>query len=183
MLQRPPPQYPQRFPDVHSMRTDDALHPRRRYAHRLHHGPKISVRGQHHDCFAPSRLQCRHRELPLGVVVPREHEFAPSDRHLVQPRRIIQAEQAAVQAPAGGEFRQHRRQVAACSLYPAGSVQFREEANDHGPSLPSAAPNGKSRCSAVSQTAAPMLGFRVSQDRGIVAGCFKSHKPSGLEGL
>ncbi|PYU40151.1 MAG: hypothetical protein DMG54_24510, partial [Acidobacteria bacterium] len=55
------------------------------------------------------------------------------------------AEQAAIHASAGGEFREHGRQVAAGPLYPAGGVQFGKETNEHAESLTSAAPNGKSR--------------------------------------
>jgi hypothetical protein len=57
--------------------------------------------------------------------------------------RIIQAEQAAIHAAAGREFRQHRRQVPPCALHAAGRIQLWEEANKHALSLPSAAPERK----------------------------------------
>jgi len=61
----------------------------------------------------------------------------------VQFPRIIQAEQSALPAAAGREFRQHRGQVSPRALYPAGGFQFREEANDHALSLPSTAQERK----------------------------------------
>ena len=54
--------------------------------------------------------------------------------------RIIQAEETTLPPAARSKFRQHCRQVAPHTLYPAGAVQFGEEANNHALSLPSAAP-------------------------------------------
>ena len=54
--------------------------------------------------------------------------------------RVIQAEEATLPPAARGKFRQHSRKMAPHALYPAGAVQFWEEANDHALSLPSAAP-------------------------------------------
>ena len=60
--------------------------------------------------------------------------------------RIVQAEQAAIHAPACSKFRKHSCQVAADALHSAGSVQFGEEANYHdGQSLPTAGDIGKTR--------------------------------------
>src|SRR6266481_6482227 len=107
----------------------------------------IRVRGQNQFCFAPRRSQRRHRESPFGAVVPRKHKFPPSERHPVQLGRIIQTEQTVFHAAVGGEFREHRRQVAARTLYPAGRVQFGKESNKHAESLPSTANDGKPGCS------------------------------------
>ena len=147
-----PAQPPERLPDVNPMRADNALHSGRHKPHRLYHGCQIRVRGKNEFCFAPGCLQGRHRESTLGAVAPREHKFLPSQGHAVQLRRIIQAEKAAIHAAAGGEFREHGRQVAAGPLHPAGCVQLGKEANEHAQSLPSTANDGKSGCIAASRT-------------------------------
>ena len=77
---------------------------------------------------------------------PRLVVAAATQDHAVQLRRIVQAEQPALHAAAGGEFTHHRRQVAAHALHSAGCIQFREEADEHALSLPTAALNGKSGC-------------------------------------
>src|SRR5437588_7262797 len=134
------------------MRADNTLHPWRYKPHRLYHGSQIRVRGQNQFCFAPRCSQRGHRESPLGAVAPCKYKFPPSERHPVQLRRIIQTEQEAGHATAGGEFGEHRRQVAARTLHPAGCVQFGKEANEHAESLPSTANDGKSGCIAASGT-------------------------------
>ncbi len=146
VTQRAPAQTPQRLPDINPMRADNALQTRRHKLHRLHHRTQIRVRGEDQFCFAPRCPQCRHCESPLGVLATREHKFPLSHPHPVQLRRVIQADQAAIHAVAGGEFREHRRQVAAHPLHPAGCVQFWKEANEHAQSLPTGAPNGKCGC-------------------------------------
>ena len=79
----------------------------------------------------------------------------------MQFRRIVQAEEAALHAAAGGKFREHGSEVTAGTLHPTGCVQFWEEANDHGQSLPSAANNGKSRSIMVLAKRDSNLGFQV----------------------
>lgn len=143
--ERSPAPAPQRLPHVAPMRADNALHLWRCKLHCLHHASEIGVRGQHQFRFAPRCFDCCYRESSLGALASRENKFAPSHRHPVQLRRIIQAEQAAIHVAARGKLRQHRCQVAARSLHPAGCLQFGEEADNHGQSLPSAALNGKLR--------------------------------------
>jgi hypothetical protein len=58
-------------------------------------------------------------------------------------RRIVQAKQPALHAAAGGEIRHHRGKMTAYSLDSSGGLEFREEADDHAQSLPTAAPEGK----------------------------------------
>jgi hypothetical protein len=152
VTQRAPAQSPQWLPDLNPVRADNSLHPWRRNPHRLDYGSQIRVRGQDQFCLAARCPQCRHRESPLRASAPREHEFARSQRHAVQLRRILQAEKAAIHAAAGSKFREHGSKVTAGTLHPTGRVQFWEEANDHGQSLPSAGHNGKSGCMVISET-------------------------------
>jgi len=70
---------------------------------------------------------------------------------------------------AGGKFREHDRQMAARSLHPAGSVQFRKEANEHAQSLPSAAPDGKSGCITVPEKPGSIAELRVGKIADVFA--------------
>jgi hypothetical protein len=58
-------------------------------------------------------------------------------------RRVIQAEKAAFHGAAGGKFREHSGDVAACALNPARRVEFRKYADEHWVSLPSTAQERK----------------------------------------
>jgi hypothetical protein len=73
--------------------------------------------------------------------------------------------------------------VAARTLHPAGCVQFGEEANNHGQSLPSAAPNGKSRSIMVSETRDSNVELRVGWVACVVTVFLKFQSPRGSEGL
>ena len=117
-----------------------------------------------------SPSSCAHRrrsEAAFGALAPGENKFASRDRHAMQLRGVIQAEQAAFHAAARGEFRHHRRQMAARSLDSPGRFQFREETDNHAQSLPTAAAEGKLsllfRARAFIQLAA--RGRRFSRDR------------------
>ncbi len=58
-------------------------------------------------------------------------------------RRIVQTEQPAFHAAAGGEIRHHRSKMTAYSLDSPGGFEFREETDNHAQSLPTAAAEGK----------------------------------------
>ena len=57
----------------------------------------------------------------------------------MQLRRVVQADQPAVHRSAGGKLGHHRRDMAAGALQAAGRIEFREESDNHAPSLTSAA--------------------------------------------
>jgi hypothetical protein len=94
----------------------------------------------------------------------------------MQPRRIIQAKQPAIHTAAFGELRHYRRYMTASALNSSSGFQFREEADDHAQSLPTAAPEGK-----LSLFLKPVA-LLVRPDK--IAGAFRrSHPTSGIRSL
>jgi hypothetical protein len=69
--------------------------------------------------------------------------------------------------------------VAARALHSAGCVQFGEETNDHGQSLPSAALNGKLRSITVSEMRDSNGELRLGGIAWMLAACLDFQNPRG----
>ncbi len=82
----------------------------------------------------------------LGALAPGENKFAAAHGHAVKFRGIIEAEETAFHAAAGGKFGEDGCEVAAGALNAAWRVQFRKYADEHWVSLPSAGMERKREC-------------------------------------
>jgi hypothetical protein len=85
----------------------------------------------------------RRGEPRLAALVSGEYELARSHRHAMQLWAVVQCQQPALHPAPGCELRHHRRQMPPCALYSAICVELGKQTDDHAPSLPTAAPEGK----------------------------------------
>ena len=113
------------------MRAHDAFHARRNHLHPAHNGRQIRMRRQH-QLGAPS---CRpHRRGRKACLAPRrssEHKLALPNVHAVQFLRVVQAQESIFHSVRSGIFAQDESEMPAGSLDSAGSIQFREQSNNH----------------------------------------------------
>jgi hypothetical protein len=101
------------------------------------------VGGEHEFGSAAGHAHGGGGEAGFAARAAGEDEIAFADRHAVQFLRIVEGQEAAVQAAAIGELFHDGGDVAACALHTACSVQLWEEANQHGVSLPRVELEGK----------------------------------------
>lgn len=104
----------------------------------MHDGSEIGMRGQDEFCVAAGGADGGRGEAALGACRAGEYKFAITESDAMELGRIVEREEATIEAAAGGEFFHDRGDVAAGALHAAGSVEFRKEADEHGVSLPSA---------------------------------------------
>ena len=84
-------------------------------------------------------------EACFGTLRAGEDELAIAERDAMKFGRIVEREETRVEATAGGELLHDGGDVATGALHAAGGVEFREQANEHGVSLPSAVQERKEK--------------------------------------
>jgi len=141
--QRAATQERKRLPDFEAMGPDDGFRVLAEKPGALRDGREKRVAGDDQFGAAASGAGRGDAEMDFSASAAGEHKIARAYGHAVQFRRIIQAEQAAIDAAARGKFAHYGGDVAAGALDTAGSVQLGEESKEHGLSLPSAAPEHK----------------------------------------
>ena len=120
--------------------------------------------GHHQLCTPHRRPHRRSSEPRLAAFVAGEYKFARPNGHAMQLRTVVQGQQPAVHAAAGREFRHHCSEMPPCALYSPVCVEFGKQTDDHAPSLPSAAPEGKAALVALASQA-PSVSYRLAYQR------------------
>ena len=125
------------------MRPHDGLCTPRKKLRTLCNRRKEWMPRNYHLRAPPRCTRCRRAESRFSARVASEYELSRADRHAMQLRRIVEAQQPALHAMACGKFAHYRGNVSPRPLHSAGRVQLWKESKKHASSLPSAASENK----------------------------------------